>query len=113
MPAFYRHVIILVLIVACGVVTCPGKDNNSTHHGHEVMLNWQQSESAGARYNVYRAAKPEGPYTRLNSTPLSGLTFTDRNVAPRQTWFYEMRAVGPNGKESIPCKQVKVVVPRR
>jgi hypothetical protein len=51
-------------------------------------------------YHVYRSASPDGPYTRLNATVVTGTSFTDTS-APSGTQCYMVRAViqqsGPSG----------------
>jgi fibronectin type 3 domain-containing protein len=78
---------------------------------HSVALNWTASTSTGiAGYNVYRATRSGGPYTLINSTLVSGTTFTDNSVQSGTTYFYVVTAVS-NSVESINSNEVQAVVP--
>ncbi|MEZ5967176.1 MAG: fibronectin type III domain-containing protein [Planctomycetota bacterium] len=44
-----------------------------------IQLGWTASADPVAGYHVYRAAFPEGPFTRITATPATGTTFTDAN----------------------------------
>lgn len=58
-----------------------------------VLLGWPASPEAGVTgFNVYRAAGPGGPFTKLNSQPLTMLTWLDGALAPQQTWWYALSA---------------------
>src|SRR5262245_26502842 len=48
---------------------------------HGVSLTWAASTSANiAGYNVYRATTSGGPYTKLNASVVSGLSYSDNVV---------------------------------
>jgi hypothetical protein len=60
-------------------------------YGH-VSLSWMPSElETIAGYNLYRATQSGGPYTRLNSTILTGGTYTDTNVVNGTPYYYVLR----------------------
>ena len=46
----------------------------------QANLGWIASATPVAGYHVYRASSPNGPFTRLTTTPVAGTVFTD--VAP-------------------------------
>ena len=69
---------------------------------HTIVVTWTASPDfkTGWSYKVYR-----GPAKgQENSTPISsgltGLTYTDSNVASGDVWVYGVTAVSPSGGES-------------
>jgi hypothetical protein len=68
---------------------------------HPTVLTWGASTSSNvAGYNVYRSTSSGGTYTKLNSTLITGLTFTDATSQPGQVYFYAATAVDGSGNES-------------
>lgn len=43
----------------------------------QANVSWSASTMAVAGYHVYRASSPNGPFTRLSTTPVAGTVFTD------------------------------------
>jgi hypothetical protein len=79
---------------------------------HSVTLNWVASVSANiSGYNVYRSTTSGGPYTKLNSSVVVGITYTDSNVVAGQTYYYVATAVDINNNESAFSAQAQAVVP--
>jgi len=78
---------------------------------HSLTLNWTASTSAVVGYNVYRAAQPGGPYTKLNSSPIRPTSYADSAVQAGQTYFYVVTAVDRNGAESRFSNKIQVSVP--
>jgi len=78
---------------------------------HSVTLNWNASTSAVVGYNVYRAAQPGGPYTKLNSSPIRPTSYADSAAQAGQTYFYVVTAVDGSGVESRFSNKVQVSVP--
>lgn len=65
---------------------------NGSLSGSTVALTWTASgDSALVGYQVYRATSASGPYTRLTSAPIAGLTFND--PAGSATAVYMVRAI--------------------
>jgi fibronectin type 3 domain-containing protein len=63
-------------------------------------LSWTASTTPNVTYNVYRATAATGPFTTpLNSSPITGTTYTDTTVQAGQTYYYVATAVA-NGIES-------------
>jgi fibronectin type 3 domain-containing protein len=62
-------------------------------------------------YNVYRATKTGGPYTKVNPSLNVDTTFTDSTVAAGSTYFYVVTAVDGAGTESAFSNEAKAVVP--
>ncbi len=85
-----------------------------------VTVEWSTaSELNTAGFNVLRGDHPDGPFTRLNadvipasSDPLVGgsYVFTDTNVTPGQTYYYQLQEVEAGGSTS-PQGTVVVTAP--
>ena len=66
-----------------------------------VLTSWvANTEIDLAGYNVYRSASATGPFTLLNATRLTSLTYDD-SLAPNGTSFYAVTAVDTVGNESV------------
>jgi len=79
---------------------------------HSVSLTWNASTTPNPTgYNVYRATAPTGPYTKLNASPLPGLSYVDYLVASGQMYFYVATSVDVNNIESAYSDQAMAIVP--
>jgi len=78
---------------------------------HNVELSWQASTSIVAGYNVYRGTVSGGPYTKLNSSLISGTTYIDMTVQVGQTFYYVATAVDSLNDESTYSTEASAVVP--
>jgi fibronectin type 3 domain-containing protein len=78
---------------------------------HSVLLHWAASQSAVAGYNVYRATKSGGPYTKLTSTPVPAIQYTDTAVEAGQTYFYAVTAVDAHQVEGAKSTEIRATVP--
>ncbi len=77
-----------------------------------VALTWDASMSAGmVGYNVYRATPPSTTYTKLVSSPVSGLKYMDQTLAAGTTYNYVVTAVNSSGEESAYSVPAIVVLP--
>lgn len=70
-----------------------------------VLLRWSVGALGGAQgFNVYRSTAPAGPFARVNDEMMpaseSG-SFEDSTVWPETTFWYELRAVLPDGSEDV------------
>jgi hypothetical protein len=87
----------LVFAAACGgclhTVTPPGPTS------HYVVLSWTASTTPGViGYNIYRGTTSGGPYpTKLNSSPVTGTTYTDNTVQAGETYYYVATAIASDG----------------
>jgi hypothetical protein len=62
--------------------------------GHYVVLSWTASTTAGVvGYNAYRGTTSSGPFSQLNSSLISGTTYTDGNVQAGQKYYYVVNAI--------------------
>lgn len=64
-----------------------------------VTLTWD-SVPGVVGYNVYRTGTSHLYYKKINSSPLSGTFFVDRNLKPELRYFYAITSVGGGGLES-------------
>jgi len=61
---------------------------------HYMVLSWTASTTSGVvGYNAYRGPASSGPFSQLNSSPVSGTTFTDAGVQAGQTSYYVVTAI--------------------
>ena len=79
--------------------------------GHTVELQWEESLTSVAGYNIYRSSEQDGSYTKLESSPVAGASYTDTGLAAGQTYFYRIVAVDANNVESDASEQISVTVP--
>jgi hypothetical protein len=78
---------------------------------HSVAVDWAASTSTVAGYNVYRGTASGGPYSRINTTLITGLTYTDSTVSSGATYYYVVTAVAADGTESSFSSQVQAAIP--
>jgi len=78
---------------------------------HPVTLTWAASGSSVAGYNIYRATVSGGPYTKLNSVLITGITYTDATIVAGQTYYYVATAVTSGGTESAYSNEASAPVP--
>lgn len=102
----------------CNVVVVQRVTNAALGQGcltgtpHSVSLSWTASVSQNlAGYNVYRGSTSNGPYTKVNSLPMSGTAYTDSTVQSGHTYYYVATAVDSGGDESVYSNQAQAVVP--
>jgi|SRR5579872_7411480 len=77
---------------------------------HSATLSWGASPSGVAGYFVYRSTNG-GPYTKLNPTEDTSLTYTDSSVAAGQTYSWVVTAVTSNNIESGYSNQATATIP--
>jgi Carboxypeptidase regulatory-like domain len=78
---------------------------------HSVALTWNASTSTVSGYNVYRSTMSGSGFTRLNSSLISGVAYSDTTVAAGTTYFYVATAVDSSGDESSDSNQATAVIP--
>ncbi|MEP6539622.1 MAG: DUF2012 domain-containing protein [Bryobacteraceae bacterium] len=78
---------------------------------HSVTLTWTMSTSPSITgYNVYRGTVAGGPYTKMNSSPVSTTSYLDSSVTAGATYFYVSTTV-QSATESSYSNQAAAVVP--
>jgi fibronectin type 3 domain-containing protein len=60
---------------------------------------------------VYRSTTSGGTYTKINSSLVTGTTYTDATVVSGQTYYYETTSVDSSGVESPTSNAVQVAIP--
>jgi hypothetical protein len=103
-----------VASTAAGSITVPlsGTIAAEAPATHSVGLSWDASTTASiAGYNVYRGGSQSGPFSRLNGSLISGLSYTDGTVVGGDTYFYVTTAVDAHGDESPHSNWAKAVIP--
>jgi len=78
---------------------------------HSVALTWNPSTSSVSGYNVYRSTVSGGSYTRVNSSLVAVLSYSDANVQTGSTYYYVMTSVDASGNESVYSNQVSATIP--
>jgi hypothetical protein len=79
---------------------------------HTVSLNWNASTTSTVTgYNIYRSTTNGSGYVKLNSSLVSGLSYTDSNVQSATTYYYLATAFDSGGNESTYSNQATAVVP--
>jgi hypothetical protein len=79
---------------------------------YSVALAWTASPSSGVTgYNVYRSTVTGNDYTKINSSPVTGLSYVDGTVLDGTTYYYVFTAVDSAGDESGYSTQVQMVIP--
>jgi hypothetical protein len=95
-----------------------GVSFTATATPHSVDLTWGaggiNDPAAGqvvVGYNVYRSSVSGGPYTKLNSSPIDELSYTDSAVSAGQTWYYVCSTVDNLGDVSADSSQAAATIP--
>ena len=78
---------------------------------YSVTLTWAASTSSVAGYNVYRGTVSGGPYTKINSSLITGLTYTDSTVVSGTEYYYVATAVDSSGDESVNSNEASASIP--
>jgi len=76
-----------------------------------VALTWDASTSTVSGYNVYRSTVSGSSYTKINSSLVATLTYTDSTVQNGTTYYYVTTAVDSSGDESAYSNQATAVIP--
>lgn len=86
-------------------------DGTQSSSGSSVGLSWNASTSSVAGYNVYRGTQSGGPYSKLNSSLISGTSYTDSSVQSGATYYYVSTAVNSSNVESAYSNQATAAIP--
>jgi len=79
---------------------------------HTVALSWSASPTPNVTYNMYRGTVSGGPYSKINTSTIAALTFTDTLVSNGTTYFYVVRAVDSSNVESVNSNESSAVIPQ-
>jgi len=83
----------------------------AAQQAHSAALSWTASTSTVSGYNVYRGTVNGGPYTLINLSPVTGLSYTDTAVQSGLTYYYVTAAVDGSGVQSAYSNQVTAIIP--
>ena len=90
----------------------PGGTCRTDTGSHSVALAWNASTSSNiSGYNVYRSTTSGKSYTKLNSTPISGVAYTDATVANGTIYYYVTTAVNTSSQESTYSNEAMATIP--
>lgn len=78
---------------------------------HSVDLSWNASTSPVSGYNIYRGIQSGGPYSRVNTSLLTALSFTDGSVQSGNTYYYVATSVDSSNVESGYSNIATAVIP--
>ena len=82
---------------------------SGTGVSHSAALNWTASVTSGVTgYNVYRGTTL-GSYTKINSSQVTTLNYTDSAVATGTTYFYVVTALSSVGESSYSTPATAVI----
>ena len=77
-----------------------------------VELAWNASPTPTVvGYNAYRSEQDGGPYGRLNAILIVETTYSDETAEKGLTYYYVVRAVDGNGRESASSNQATALIP--
>ena len=79
--------------------------------GHQVTLNWNASTTPSVTYNVYRGRVSGGPYSQINPSAVTALSYVDTSVAAGQAYYYVVTAVSSINVESGYSNQAMATIP--
>jgi len=89
-----------------------GVDFSATQEtSRSVALSWIASSSVVSGYNVYRGTVDGGPYTKINPTLVTTLSYADAAVTSGNIYYYVCTSVDSAGLESIYSNQVSAQIP--
>ncbi len=78
-------------------------------------LSWDAPSSSPdpvAGYNVYRSPSGASAYQQLNSSVLTGTTYTDLTVQAGQSYDYIVESVDASGVQSAPSDIATAAIPQ-
>jgi hypothetical protein len=109
-----KYLIALMIAVLCACAKRTPVPTPTPTAARTVVLNWTASTTPGVSYNVYRATvvcASATTGTKLNSSPITALTYTDSNVTAGKycywaTSFLQSAAT----QESVPSNKADVEI---
>ncbi len=80
---------------------------NDINNG-EITLSWNTSDPNINHYNVYKANNSGGNFSKINSSNVADVYFTDSNVSEGERYFYKIASVDGSGNEIGLSSEVSV-----
>jgi hypothetical protein len=78
---------------------------------HSVALSWDASTTTVSGYNVYRSTSSGTGYTKINSSVIPALAYTDSTVQNGITYYYVSTALDSSGNESVYSNETQAIIP--
>ena len=104
--------VVVVERVINAVLSGPFTGCVTAANAHTVTLTWTASTTPNVTYNVYRAnTTTGGQYVKLNSAPITTLSFTDNTALAGYSYSYDATAVDSSGHESAPSSPAQTSSP--
>ena len=75
-----------------------------------VDLSWNAAPAV-VGYNVYRASRAGGPYSKINSVLDAGTVFSDSSVQGGQSYYYVTTSVDSTGAQSSYSNEIQAAIP--
>jgi len=96
-------------------ISLSGTGVNGSSSGSDVVdLSWDAPSSSSdpvAGYNVYRSPSGASSYQQLNTSALTGTTYTDSTVQSGQSYDYIVESVDASGVQSAPSDIATAAIP--
>jgi hypothetical protein len=80
----------------------------ATEGNAQVGLTWS-AVSGAAGYNVYRSPVSGGGWVKINSSLVTGTTFSNTDLQNARTYYYAVTALDSAGNESAPSTEVSAL----
>jgi len=78
---------------------------------HFATLGWTASTSTVSGYNLYRSTTSGTGYAKVNTTLITGLSYTDNSVEGSTTYYYVATSVNSSGVESTYSNMATANIP--
>lgn len=73
---------------------------NASGGANKVELSWAQNDyDTFAGYNIYRSESESSGFTKINTSIVTGGSYTDTDVKPGVTYYYYFKVVNTDGNE--------------
>ncbi|MDP9338208.1 MAG: choice-of-anchor D domain-containing protein [Acidobacteriota bacterium] len=103
------------ITISCNATNSPASivlsGTGVTGTAHAVTLTWQAAATGTAGYNIYVGSTSGGPYSRLNTSMVTGTSYVDSGVQSGQTYYFVVTSISTLNKESTYSAEVKAIIP--
>jgi fibronectin type 3 domain-containing protein len=90
------------------LLVAPGGLNVTAITDVTISLEWNSLIGANG-YNIYRSVSENGTYTKVNTSVITVLSYTNTGVSPDTTYYYRVCAVSTGGLEGMQSSAVSAV----
>ncbi|WP_322816883.1 fibronectin type III domain-containing protein [Chloroflexus sp.] len=74
-----------------------------------MSLSWRRPSGGAQAYNIYRSPVSGGGWVKINTAPVSSLSFTDTTVENGCTYYFVVRALDAVGNEGPASAEVSAL----